>query len=146
MLRPLSNKRKQVAYQAPPNLLVARSKHQALTLGIFRQAPLGTRFLYQTPDSLETTSMCSPGALYHSEAPLSGRTAVSVTRRHAIRVKHTSGEPPADWHPVCRCPFDRPPVSYAMSLFVGPTIVVRSPHGRANVPGSISMDPTITSR
>ena len=90
---------------------------------------------------------CAPrGALYHSEALSSRRTAVSVTRRHATGVKHTSGEPRADWHPVCRCPFDRPPVLYGMSLFVGPTIVVRSPHGRANVPGSISMDPTITSR
>ena len=48
------------------------------------------------------------GALYHSEAPSSGKTAVTAARRHSIGVKHASGEPRADRHSVCRPPFDRP--------------------------------------
>ena len=85
------------------------------------------------------------GALSHSEAPLGGKTAVTATRRHSIGVKHASGEPLRGLALGLPLSIRSTLVSYGISLFIGPTIVVRSPHGRANVPRSIPMDPTITS-
>ena len=74
--------------------------------------------------------MCTPGRLYHSEAPSGGETAVArfavaLDRRETHKRRATHGL--ALGLPLS---FERLPVSYAISLFVGPTMVARSQMAR----------------